>query len=87
MEALDGNAIAGAMFEHYGVEMTSEFGTCGYCGATAQLAELRVYVCAPGTIGRCPACGNVVIVVVTISDALRVDDSRLTLARPLGAEW
>lgn len=85
MQALDGNAIAGALFEHYGVEMTSEFGTCGYCGATAQLAELRVYVCAPGTIGRCPACGNVVMAVVTIREIQRVDDSRFALVRTPGA--
>ena len=28
MDALDGNAIAGALFEHFGQEMTMARGTC-----------------------------------------------------------
>lgn len=75
MEALDGNAIAGALFEHFGTEMTSALGTCGHCGAIAHVAELRVYLRAPGTVGRCPSCGRVVLVLVRIGDTVRVDDS------------
>ena len=80
MEALDGNAIAGTLFEHYGVEMTTVIGTCRHCGATAQLAELRVFVRAPGAVVRCHACGQVVMALVRIRDAVRVDDEGLTLA-------
>ena len=76
MDALDGNAIAGSLFEHFGTEMTTARGSCAHCGATAQVAELRVYMRAPGTVVRCPACGGVVIVLVTIRDALRIDDRR-----------
>jgi DNA-directed RNA polymerase subunit RPC12/RpoP len=76
MDALDGNAIAGPLLEHFGREMTTARGACAHCGAAAQIAELRVYVCAPGTVVRCPACGSVVIVLTRIRDALRVDDSR-----------
>jgi hypothetical protein len=81
MEALDGNAIAGTLFEHFGAEMTEALGKCGHCGSTAQIAELRVYLCAPGTVGRCPACGNVVMVFVRVRDALRIDDSRITISQ------
>jgi DNA-directed RNA polymerase subunit RPC12/RpoP len=74
MDALDGNAIAGPLLEHFGREMTTVRGSCAHCGATAQIAELRVYMSAPGIVVRCPACGSIVIVLVRIRDALRVDD-------------
>jgi DNA-directed RNA polymerase subunit RPC12/RpoP len=80
MDALDGNAIAGPLLEHFGTEMTTVRGSCTRCGAIAQIAELRVYTQGPGTVARCPTCGNVVIVLVRIRDALRIDDSHFTLA-------
>lgn len=73
MEALDGNAIAGTLFEYFGAEMTTARGSCAHCGATAQIAELYVYGCAPGTIARCPSCGNVVLVLAEIRETVRVD--------------
>ncbi|MEA2147469.1 MAG: hypothetical protein QOG59_3056 [Solirubrobacteraceae bacterium] len=83
MDALDGNAIAGLLFEHFGTEMTTHRGACAHCGVAAQIAELRIYMRAPGTVGRCPACGGVVIVLVRIRDALRIDDSRFKI--PIGS--
>ena len=80
MEALDGNAIAGPLFEHFGVEMTAAWGTCAYCGASAQIAELRVYSRAPGTIVRCRNCGRVVMVLVTIRGEPTIDYSGFRLA-------
>jgi DNA-directed RNA polymerase subunit RPC12/RpoP len=79
MDALDGNAIAGPLFEHFGTEMTAVRGSCAGCGATAQVAELRVYISAPGIVVRCPACGRVVIVLVRIRDNLRIDAGRFGL--------
>jgi uncharacterized Zn finger protein len=73
MDALDGNAIAGDLFEHFGSEMTTAEGTCAHCGARSQIAELVVYVRAPGAVVRCRACGRVVIVVVRVREELRVD--------------
>jgi hypothetical protein len=73
MDALDGNAIAGPLFEHFGAEMTAVSGTCGYCGATNQIAALRVYNRAPGAVARCPSCGNVDMVIVNIRDRVRAD--------------
>ena len=72
MEALDGNAIAGRLPEYFGTEMTVAHGSCAYCGATAQVAELRVYAKAPGTVVRCRSCGNVVIVLVSVRDVQKV---------------
>jgi ribosomal protein S27AE len=79
MVALDGNAIAGPLFEHFGAEMTMASGSCTHCGASALLAELVVYSRAPGTVARCPACGNVVIVLVDVRGTLQVDSSALRL--------
>jgi DNA-directed RNA polymerase subunit RPC12/RpoP len=79
MDALDGNAIAGSLFEHFGTEMTTHRGACAHCKATATVAELRVYISGPGSVVRCPACGSVVIVLVRIRDALRIDDTGFRL--------
>jgi phage FluMu protein Com len=66
MEALDGNAIAGQLLEYFGHEMTTASGSCAHCGAVAQIAELRVYLRAPGAVVRCPSCGEVVFVVLSM---------------------
>ena len=80
MDALDGNAIAGPLLEYFGTEMTTASGACAHCGATAQVAELRVYMRAPGAVARCVACGGVVIVVLNLGGTLRVDHTCFRLA-------
>ncbi len=80
MEPVDGNAIAGELFEYFGSEMTTIGGTCRTCGATALIAELTVYLRAPGAVVRCRSCGNVVIVLAVIAGALRVDTEFFELA-------
>jgi Family of unknown function (DUF6510) len=62
MDRLDGNAIAGELYEHFGREMTAASGECGHCGAHAQIGELHVYARAPGAVVRCRSCGSVVMV-------------------------
>jgi hypothetical protein len=66
VQALDGNAIAGELYELFGMEMTAATGACAHCAATSRIAELRVYSRAPGTVVRCRSCGGVVIVLVAI---------------------
>lgn len=73
MDALDGNAIAGALFDYFGAEMTTATGTCAHCGAVAQIAELRVYSRAPGTVVRCGSCGGVVIVVLDLAGEPQIE--------------
>ena len=70
---LDGNAIAGLLFDVFGGEMTMAMGTCGSCGARAPLAEYAVYLRGPGTVARCPSCGDIVMVFVTIRELTCVD--------------
>jgi hypothetical protein len=72
MDALDGNAIAGPLFDYFGTEMTIAHGCCAYCGASAQIGQLRVYGRAPGAVVRCRSCGNVVMVLVTVRDQVKV---------------
>jgi hypothetical protein len=61
---LDGNAIAGELYELFGVEMTIATGVCAECGAVEQVARLDVYVHAPGTVVRCPHCEAVLMRIV-----------------------
>jgi hypothetical protein len=73
MVALDGNAIAGLLFEVFGTEMTTATVVCVTCRAEGRVAELVVYVRAPGTIVRCPRCASVLMVLVDIRGTTRVD--------------
>jgi hypothetical protein len=82
MEALDGNAIAGLLHEIFGAELTATTGTCVYCGAHMQMAELTVYLQAPGKVARCRSCENVVMVVVDVGGINCVDVSGLEMLAP-----
>jgi hypothetical protein len=82
VDYLDGNAIAGQLFEYYGREMTTVGGTCGHCGTHGQVAELRVYARAPGAVARCASCGSVVIVIVEVAGTARVTVTGFALELP-----
>jgi Family of unknown function (DUF6510) len=56
---LDGNAAGGDLSEIFAVEVTTAGGRCAGCGRTAVLADVRLYVQAPGVVARCPACDAV----------------------------
>jgi hypothetical protein len=73
MEAVDGNAIGGLLLEIFGAEMTDAVSVCGSCGASCQVAELTVYLRAPGTVVRCRSCDSVLMVFVTVHDRICVD--------------
>jgi Family of unknown function (DUF6510) len=64
MDALDGNAIGGMLIDVFGTEMTAASSTCGTCGAIRPVAELGVYMQAPGIVVRCRTCGTVLMVFV-----------------------
>ena len=79
MDALDGNAIAGSLYEHFGQDMTMAQVRCAHCESTSLMAELRVYMKAPGTVARCPACDEVVMVIVNVRGAERFDMSNMEM--------
>ena len=73
MPTLDGNAIAGLLQVVFGREMTTVTGVCASCGASCPMAELNVYLRAPGTVVRCASCQEVVMVLVTIRGVTCID--------------
>jgi uncharacterized protein DUF6510 len=73
MTRLDGNAIAGELFDIYGEEMTTATGTCSSCGSSRPLGELAVYRQAPGVVARCSSCDNVMVVIVELRGVRCVD--------------
>jgi DNA-directed RNA polymerase subunit RPC12/RpoP len=82
MDALDGNAIAGLLFDVFGAETTAATGTCASCGARALVAEYQVYLRAPGTVVRCRSCGSVVMVFATVRGITCVDLRGLDALEP-----
>ena len=82
MDALDGNAIAGALFEHFGHDMTMAEVRCSHCQSTSMMAELRVYMKAPGDVARCPSCDEVVMVIVNVRGTKRFDMSHMEMVSP-----
>jgi hypothetical protein len=61
---LDGNALAGDLSEIFTADMTSAVFTCRGCGHAGAVATLRVWEPAPGLVGRCPQCTDVVVQLV-----------------------
>ena len=73
MTALDGNAIGGLLLEVFGAELTVATAVCEGCGASAAVAELAVYLDAPGAVARCRSCDSVLMVLVTRGGVTCVD--------------
>jgi hypothetical protein len=70
---LDGNAVAGALYDWFGVDMTVAPSQCGSCGNVAAMATLLAYTQAPGVVLRCAACMAVVVRIVETRDASYLD--------------
>lgn len=85
MDAVDGNAIAGVLVEHFGHEMTMAEMRCMHCQHISLMAELVVYLKAPGPVARCPTCGEVVMVIVNVRGTERFDMSNMEMMSGEGA--
>jgi Zn finger protein HypA/HybF involved in hydrogenase expression len=70
---LDGNAIGGLLREIFTMEMTAAETTCAGCGAVNAVGRVDVYVHAPGTVVRCPACQSVLMRIVHGRDRYWLD--------------
>jgi hypothetical protein len=82
---LDGNAVAGLLYEVFGVELTNSPGQCANCGHTGELATLLAFTQAPGATLRCPVCKQAVIRIVQTPDAIYLDArgaAYIRLSRP-----
>ena len=73
MDTLDGNALAGLLYEAFGEEMTSVMATCATCGAVAAIAESVVYPHLPGAVARCRTCGALLMVITRVRGVSCVD--------------
>jgi len=62
---LDGNAAAGLLGEIFAFEVTSAAVTCDGCGGVSAVGALMLYAKDMGAVLRCPACGQVMIVVTS----------------------
>jgi hypothetical protein len=82
MDALDGNAIAGLLHDVFGNELTTAASRCRQCGDERPVAELVVYVRAPGTVVRCRTCASVLMVLVEVRGVTCVDLNGLAVLEP-----
>lgn len=76
---VDGNAIAGQVFEILGVDVTALRGTCAGCGMDACLAEAVVEVDDTAAIVRCRTCTR------TLFTVLRTDAGQRLVFGSLGS--
>jgi hypothetical protein len=84
MDALDGNAIGGLLYEVFGGDMTMAQANCSRCGARGPLAGCEVYVGGPGVVVRCRVCHNIMMVLVEVREMICVDLNGLSeLERPV----
>lgn len=70
---LDGNAVAGLLYEIFATEMTTSSTECASCGQTNDLGALFAFTQAPGVVLRCPICENIVLRIVKTGEATYLD--------------
>lgn len=70
---VDGNAVAGLLYELFATEMTVAPTCCAGCGREGEMGTLQVYMHGPGIVLRCPACQQVVLRIVRTPRMTYVD--------------
>ena len=70
---LDANAIAGVLYEIFGVEMTASPTECAHCGNEGEIGTLLAFTQGPGIVLRCSTCENVVLRIVRTPEAVYLD--------------
>jgi hypothetical protein len=58
---LDGNAVAGDLYEIFGLELTAVTHQCAHCGNRAAVGTLRAWTGGPGVVLRCAVCSDIVL--------------------------
>lgn len=61
---LDGNVLGGVLSEIFVADLTTATTTCSGCRAVSAVAQLDVFLDAPGAVARCRGCGAVQLRVV-----------------------
>jgi Family of unknown function (DUF6510) len=70
---VDGNAVAGAFAEVFGIDVTTVVLACVSCGATSLVAENLAYADGPGIVLRCPTCTEITARLVRRPDDVLID--------------
>jgi hypothetical protein len=70
---LDGNALAGLLYELFYAEMTVAPVECATCGRLGEMGSLWAFVESPGYILRCPGCQNIIMRISMTPEQVFVD--------------
>lgn len=70
---VDGNAVAGALQQLFGRDMTMAVVRCSGCAADAEIGALMAFTRGPGVVLRCPACETAIVRLVESPGAHYVD--------------
>jgi Zn finger protein HypA/HybF involved in hydrogenase expression len=70
---LDGNAVAGTLYEVFSMEMTTSLAECVHCSNQSEMGELLAFTHTPGLVLRCPQCESIVLRIVVAPDAFYLD--------------
>lgn len=69
---VDGNAVAGMLWDVFGADVTAVIGVCGSCGARARLAQAVVELDDVAAIVRCRACTHTLFTVLRDGGGMRL---------------
>ncbi|MEV8148198.1 DUF6510 family protein [Arthrobacter sp. NPDC080073] len=75
---LDGNAVAGPLWDLFRFDIVAAIGRCKHCGAVRVFGETMVYVDAPGIVVRCASCEGVLLRLVETPTRYWLDVSGLS---------
>lgn len=75
---LDGNAVAGPLWELFRIDIIAAIGRCKHCGAVRAFGEAMVYADAPGIVVRCSSCDGVLLRLVETPTSFWLDVSGLS---------
>jgi hypothetical protein len=78
---LDGNAVAGPLWELFRIDIIAAIGRCKNCGAVRAFGEAVVYADAPGIVVRCSSCDGVLLRLVETPSSFWLDVSGLSYLR------
>jgi hypothetical protein len=78
---LDGNALAGLLYELFDVEMTIAPVACGSCGRIGELGSLWAFAESPSYVLRCPGCQNIVMRLTVTPNQIYLDARGATYLR------
>lgn len=70
---LDGNALAGLLFDLFDVEMTVAPVECASCGRDGEIGSLWAFTEGPGYVLRCPGCHNIILRLAVTPEAVYLD--------------